>query len=277
MKKPNILLLSAILFLLLKSLLWGKDINLNSIWTKSEIMVDGKESEWSGKIYYLENQKIGIGLQNDTSNLYILVKATDWSRQMQIMRTGLTIWLDATGKNKKSLGIHYPIGMQEYGIPDVKANPNTEFESEQKNRSAEMLKEIEVLGPEKNDRNRIPRANNFGIEASLSDTLGVMVYELKIPLQGTNEHPYAISAGQGSAISVGLEGGKFNREMMGNRMRMRGGMPGGEGGMRPGGMMPGEGQPPESTSVGGRERGKMLQPIDLWTKVSLAKTTGDNN
>jgi len=275
MKKPNILLLSALLSLLLSPLLWGKDINLNSPWTKSEIAVDGKESEWSGKIYYLEDQKIGVGLQNDTSNLYILVKATDRSRQMQIMRTGLTIWIDATGKDKKSLGIHYPIGMQEYGIPDVKANPNTEFASEQKNRFAEMLKEIEVLGPEKNDRNRISRANNFGIEATLSDTLGVMVYELKIPLSATNEHPYAISAIPGSSISVGLEGGKFSREMMGNRMRMRGGMPSGEGGMRPGGMMPGEGQSPESTSTGGRERGKMLEPIDFWAKVSLAKVTGD--
>jgi hypothetical protein len=277
MKKPNILLLSLVLSLLLTPLLWAKDINLNSIWTKSEIVVDGKESEWSGKIYYLEDQKIGVGLQNDTSNLYILVKTTDRSRQLQIMRTGLTIWLDATGKDKKSLGIHYPIGMQEYGILDVKANPNTEFASEQKNRFAEMLKEIEVLGPEKNDRNRISKANNFGIEATLSDTLGVMVYELKIPLSTTNEHPYAISAIPGSSISVGLEGGKFSREMMENRMRMRGGMPGGEGGMRPGGMMPGEGQPPESTSTGGRERGKMPEPVDFWAKVPLARAGGDKN
>jgi hypothetical protein len=166
--------------------------------------------------------------------------------------------------------------MQEYGIPDVKANPNTEFGSEQKNRFAEMLKEIEVLGPEKNDRNRISRANNFGIEATLEDTLGVMSYELKIPLKSTNEHPYAISQGIGSTISVGLEGGKFNREMMGERMRMRGGMPGGEGGVPPGGMSPGEGKPSEG-APGGRERGKMPEPIDFWAKVSLAKVTGDKN
>ncbi|HVP36131.1 MAG TPA: hypothetical protein VMT04_03970, partial [Terriglobales bacterium] len=82
----------------------------------------------------------------------------------------------------------------------------------------------------------------------------------------------AISSDPGSSISVGLEGGKFDREMMGNRMHMRGGMPGGEGGMRPGGMMPGEGQPPDSASVGRRERGKMLEPVDIWAKVSLAKT-----
>ena len=272
MRKPYIFLLSILLFLLISPLLWSKDINLNSIWTKSEIVVDGKESEWSGSIYYLEEQKIGLGLQNDTANLYIIVKATDRNTQLQIMRRGLTIWLDAKGKKNKTLGIHYPIGMQEYGIPEVKANPNTEFASEQQNQFTEMLKEIEILGPEKNDRNRISRANNFGIEASLNDTLGVMIYELKIPLRSTNEYPYAISAGPGSDISVGLEAGKFNREMMKEHMPMREGMPGREGGMAPGG-----GGPPGGMHPGGRERGKMPEPIDFWAKVSLAKAAGDKN
>lgn len=272
MRKPYIFLLSILLFLLISPLLWSKDINLNSIWTKSEIVVDGKESEWSGSIYYLEEQKIGLGLQNDTANLYIIVKATDRNTQLQIMRRGLTIWLDAKGKKNKTLGIHYPIGMQEYGIPEVKANPNTEFASEQQTRFTEMLKDIEVLGPEKNDRNRIGKVNSFGIEASLSDTLGVMIYELKIPLRSTNEYPYAVSAGPGSSIGVGLEAGKFNREGMGQHMRMRGGMPGGEGGMPHGGSEPSEGRPP-----GSRERGKMPEPIDFWAKVSLAKVTGDKN
>jgi len=270
MRKLYIFLLALALFLLLSALLWGKDINLNSIWTKSEIVVDGKESEWSGSIYYLEEQKIGLGLQNDTADLYIIVKATDRNTQLQIMRRGLTIWLDAKGKKNKTLGIHYPIGMQEYGIPEVKANPNTEFAAEQQNRFTEMLKEIEILGPEKNERNRISRANNLGIEASLNDTLGVMIYELKIPLRPTNEYPYAVSAGTGSDISVGLEAGKFNREIMRDRMRMRGGMPGGEGGMPPG-----DGGPPEGMPPGGRERGKMTEPIDFWAKVSLAKVTND--
>lgn len=173
------------------------------------------------------------------------------------------------------MGIHYPIGMQEYGIPEVKAVPNTEFATEQQNRFAEMLKEVEVLGPGKNDRNRIGIANNFGIEASLKDTLGVMIYELKIPLRSTSQYPYGISANSGSSFSLGLETGKFNREMMRDRMRIRGGMPGGEGGMPPEGTGSG-GERPEGMPPGGRERGQMLQPIDLWAKILLAKP-GEGN
>lgn len=272
MRKPYIFLLTMVLFLLLTPVLWCKDMDLNSLWRKAEIMVDGKEAEWSGSIYYLEEQKIGIGLQNDSANLYIIIKATDRNTQLQIMRTGLTIWFDATRKDKKSVGIHYPIGMQEYGIPEVKTNPNTEFATEQQNLFTEMLKEIEVLGPEKNDRNRMARANSFGIEVSLNDTLGVMIYELKIPLRSTNERPYAISSNPGDIISLGLETGKFNKEMMKGNRPMRGGMPGGGGGMPSGGGGPPGGMPP-----GGRERGKMMEPLDFWAKVALAKATSDKN
>lgn len=98
MRRRYILFLLAVMLLTLTPLLWCKDKDLNSIWSKSEITVDGKESEWSGSIYYLEDQKIGIGLQNDTANLYVLIKATDRARQMQLMRTGLTIWFDPAGK-----------------------------------------------------------------------------------------------------------------------------------------------------------------------------------
>jgi len=272
MRKPYIFLLSMVLFLLLTPVLWCKDMDLNSLWRKAEIMVDGKETEWSGSIYYLEEQKIGIGLQNDSANLYVIVKAMDRSTQLQIMRTGLTIWLDAKGKKKKTLGIHYPIGMQDYGIPEVRANQNTEFAKEQQNQFTEMLKEIEVLGPEKNDRNRMARVNSFGIEASLNDTLGVMIYELKIPLRPTDELPYAISSNPGDIISLGVETGKFNKEIMRGNRPMRGGMPGGRGGMPPGG-----GEPPGGMSPGGRERGKMMEPIDFWAKVALAKAASDKN
>ncbi len=277
MRKMYVLLLSVMMTLLLVPQTWSKDVNLKSIWAKTQMTVDEEESEWSGSIYYLEKQKIGIGLQNDSANLYVLVKATDRGAQAQIMRRGLTIWLDAKGKAKKTLGIHFPIGMLGYGIPDVRPNPNTEFAGEQQARIAEMLREIEVLGPEKNDRNRISMTNSFGIEASLKDTLGTLICELKIPLILTSVHPYAVSSGPGSAISVGLETGKFDREMAGEHMRMRGMMPGGERRMPPGEAPSDTSEAPEGMRSGARERGRMPVQIDIWAKVSLAKAAGDKN
>jgi hypothetical protein len=257
--------------LLLTSVVWCKDTEFNSIWRKAEITVDGAESEWSGSFYYLEEQKVGLGLQNDTDNLYVIIKATDRNTQLQIMRTGLTIWLDATGKKKKTLGIHYPIGMQDYGMTLAMDRQPSQDSSKLQKQFTEMLDKIEILGLEKNDRNRIARVNSFGIEASINDTLGVMVCEFKIPLKQSDELPYAVAANIGSVISLGLETGEFKREKMKGNMPMGEGMHGGRGGR--GGMPPGGGSMPP----GNRRSGTMSEPIKFWAKLSLAKAAIDKN
>jgi hypothetical protein len=269
MKKLYLYFLGISILLLLTSVVWGKDPNFKSNWRQADIIVDGNESEWAGSFIYLEEIKIGIGIKNDGDNLYVILKTTDANKQRQIMRMGLTIWLDATGKKKKNLGIHYPIGMQAYGMPSAIGQQSDEPNNELKKQFTEMLKEVEILGPEKNDRNRVPRINNFGIEVSLNDTLGVMIYELKIPLKSTKEFPYAVGANAADIISLGLETGEFNREMM------RGERPPGRRGERPpGGRPPGErGERPS----GGRGGDMMPEPIKFWAKVALASATVNKN
>jgi hypothetical protein len=272
MRKTYFLYLLTGMLLFLTTVTSGKETQLNSIWKQAEIKVDGDESEWSGSMYYLEEQKVGLGLKNDTSDLYIIIKAADRNTQLQIMRTGLTIWLDAKGKKEKTLGIHYPIGMQDYGIPMVMGQKSEENKEERQKQFTEMTEKIEILGPEKNERNRIARVNNSGIQASINDTLGIMVCELKIPLKKTDEFPYAIAAKAGDIISLGLETGEFKREKMKGNMHMGEGMPGGRGGMPPGG-----GSPPGGMHPRGREGIKMPEQIKFWAQVTLATGVTDKN
>ncbi|MGB2988832.1 MAG: hypothetical protein WBC98_02640 [Candidatus Zixiibacteriota bacterium] len=238
--------------------------SLISSWRSVEIRVDGVDSEWSSPLFHFEDENVVIGLRNDADNLYVVLKGMDRKRHMQVMRAGFTVWLDATGKNKKTLGIRYPIGMQAYGIPAVKSEPGTEFDEEQRKKLAEMMGEIEILGPEKSDRNRAWKSNPYGIEVELGDTLGAMIYELKIPLKPTDDSPYAIFANAGDVISLGLETGEMSMGDRGGHPPMGGGMPGGRGGQ--GGMGGGgkRGGPPG----GGMGEG-IPQPIKLWAKVSL--------
>lgn len=273
MRRSYLFNLSICIFLFLTSLARAKDISFNSVWKQAEITVDGKDSEWSGLLYYLEEEKLAIGMQNDSISLYVVLKATDKNVQVQIMRTGLTIWLDAKGKKNKNLGIHYPIGIRGYGIPEVTARPNSEFSKEQQNKFMEMLDEIEIYGPEKEVQNRIYKKNSFGIEVSINDTLGMMIYELKIPLKPKEEFPHAIAANTGDIISLGLETGEFKREMMKGNPPRGGGMPGGRGEMPPGGIPPGG----RGGMPGGREGIKMSEPIKFWAEVSLAKAVVDKN
>jgi hypothetical protein len=272
MRKTYFLYLLTGMLLILTAATSGKETQLNSIWKQAEIKVDGDESEWSGSMYYLEEQKVGIGLKNDTSDLYIIIKATDRNTQLQIMRTGLTIWLDAKDKKEKTLGIHYPIGMQDYGIPMVMGQKPEENKEERQKQFTEMTEKIEILGPEKNEQNRIDRVNNSGIEASINDTLGVMVCELKIPLKKTDEFPYAIAAKAGDIISLGLETGEFKREKMKGNMHMGEGMP--PGGMPPNGR---GGRSGRGGMPGGREGMKTPEPIKFWANVSLASATVNKN
>ena len=272
MRKPYLFYLLIGLMLFLTTATGGKETQLMSIWRQAEIKVDGAESEWSGSLYYLEEQKVGIGLKNDTNNLYIIIKAIDQNTQLQIMRTGLTIWLDAKGKKEKTLGIHYPIGMQDYGIPMVMGQKPEENKEERQKQFTEMTEKIEILGPGKNERNRIARVNNSGIEASINDTLGVMVCELKIPLKQSDEFPYAVAADAGAAISLGLETGELRREEMKGNPPMGRGMPPGGGGP-PGGMPPGG----RGGMPGGKGGIKMPEQIKFWAKVSLASATVNKN
>lgn len=247
-------------------------VSLTSSWRSVEITVDGVDSEWSGSLFYFEDENVVIGLQNDADNLYLVLKGMDRKRQMQVMRAGFTVWLDATGKNKKTLGIRYPIGMQAYGIPAVRSEPGTEFDQEQRRKLAEMMGEIEILGPEKSDRNRVWKSNPYGIEAELGDTLGAMIYELKIPLKPTDESPYAIFANAGDVISLGLETGEMSRGDRGGHPPMGGGMRGGGGGR---GGMGGGGK--RGGPRGGRMGEGMPQSIKLWAKVTLAAPITEEN
>ena len=259
-----------ILFLLASSLRC-KELGSESVWKQTEIKVDGVDSEWSGSLIYLEENNIGIGLQNDADNLYIILKTANQNTQHKVMRTGLTVWLDAKGKKKKTLGIHYPIGMQPYGMPSGMSRQPSENPNELQSRFTERMKEMEILNSEKNSRSRVPKINYLGIEFSLNNIREVMIYELKIPLKSTKEFPYAINANPGELISLGLETGKFKLERTEGNRPMGEGMPGGRNGMPPGGKPPGD-MPP-----GDRRGGMMSEPIKFWFKVSLARTVDDKN
>jgi hypothetical protein len=155
-------------------------------------------------------------------------------------------------------------------MPPARDTQPDEFRGELRRQFAEMLSEEEILGPEKNDRNRVPTMNNLGIEASLSDTLGMMIYELKIPMKSTEEFHYALGARPGATISLGFETGEFKRQMARQNMRRPEGMPDQEG-VRPPGERPFGRRPSERTGSGMR-----AEPIKFWAKATLAGAASKN-
>lgn len=250
-----------------------------SRWRSAEIKVDGSDSEWTEVITYLEKEKLGFGLKNDSSDLYICLKF-DRAIQRQAMMFGFTLWFDASAKNKKTFGLRFPIGMMNFEsdfMPDPMA-PMEEGGERQKQFTA-MLREVEVLGPEKDDRNRFLAGSSFGIQAATFDSPAGLVCEVKIPLQSAPGRPYAIAAALGQTLSVGFEMGELDREKMRERMGREGGPSG--GGRPPGGMPPGGGTRggrfPGGRPEGGPPGGmKMPSAFTVWRRVNLAASVSDS-
>jgi hypothetical protein len=249
---------------------------LQSNWRQAAVEGAASDSLWNRSLMFLDEPNMGIGLQNDADNLYIFLKAINRAAQIKIMRNGLTVWLDAVGKKNKTFGIHYPIGMQNPGMPLRGYQPPGAESGELRRQFAQIPDTMEIIGPHKNERNSFSVRDIEGLTVSLHDSLGVMIYELTIPLRRSDELPYGIGVGPGKAIGLGLETGQFKREMTGENSHRGGKMPGGRGGGRPDGGFGfpggrGRMRPP------GNEGGMGFEPIKVWAKVILASPGGARN
>jgi len=129
---------------------------------------------------------------------------------------------------------------------------------------------LELLGPGKDDRRSLQLDHTPGIEVRIGRVEGSVVYELKVPLQVDDGHPYAIGARPGATIGIGLETPEVEKpESAGDAgMPGKGGRPPGGGGMGGGGM---GGGPPMGGGGHGRPGGfEPAKPIKAWATVRLA-------
>ena len=99
----------------------------DSTWRDREITIDGKDdgAEWENARYFFGDKKITIGLLNDESNLYIRLSSRDSNMQKQLLALGFIAWFDAKGGKKKTLGIHFPIGMQSSDMQIMRSGRST--------------------------------------------------------------------------------------------------------------------------------------------------------
>jgi hypothetical protein len=232
----------------------GSTVDVASSWSNSPVVIDGKADEWASSLKEIKDSPVMFGMRNDQDYLYICLESSDRQFRQQLMGLGMTIWFEPKGGDK--IGIHYPFGMTagmgmgsmggaggsggerlgeeppEGGPPDMREGRGGSM--------PEPVKELEILGPGKNDVERLPIVQTPGIAVQIGQSRGNMVYELKIPLKKTPEHPYAIASGVGSVVDVNFETGKFNPPS---------GRPG--GGMSGGGGGPGEGGFPGAGGTGG--------------------------
>jgi hypothetical protein len=245
---------------------------LASKWSERPIRIDGNLRDWSDSTTFAEKDGVRYAVMNDGNFLYLCLLSSKPGLGRQIMARGMTVWFDPNGGDKKTIGIRFPVGMGGMGRQEMSARPP---EDEQGRRGAreqgldrEPLNDFEYLGPGENDRQRVARLQGQGVELHLTATQERFLYELKIPLQYSSQHPYSIETHAGGNIGIGVESNTAQR--MPEEMRPSEGTEGGRPGMgagRGGGRMPG------GMGRGGQTRATAPSSINFnfWSHVQLAE------
>ena len=248
----------------------GSTMELPSSWADSAVAISGDASVWKAPLTSLKDTKVFLGIQNDQDYLYVCLTSPDQQFRHQLIGAGLSVWFESDA-GKRS-GVMFPIGMvREEGRP----SPGQEGDRDSGDREhifEQALQDLEVLGPGKDDRNLFSTVQVPGISVKIGSSGNTTVYELKIPLKKSSEHPYAVDASPGSSVLVDIQTGKI--ESGAGRGEGGEGMRGAGGGRRPrggGGGMPGGGMGEGREGGGGRSfRGNRPEPLDVSVRVHLA-------
>lgn len=236
---------------------------LKSQWLDREITIDGNADDWLGVKYYFEEYQVAVGFFNDDRYLYMGFMAENPMLLVQIMRQGLTLWIDPLGKKNKYFGICFPLpgpSRQKRPLPDAASELNR---AELPQLFAQSLNELEIVGPGDNQVERLFLSDLTGIKMAVKPSAGMLVYELKIPFEADENNRYAVGAEPGDKISIGILSPKLNFHSVSKRKP--GGMAGmgARGGGRPGGMA--------GRRIPGRAGGfRVPKDLKIWATLQLA-------
>ncbi len=199
---------------------------LENLAPEADISVDGRADDWRGALSMIEGSSASLGVSNDEEDLFVCLVTLSSLLEARIMYSGLTVWFDPHGGNKRVLGIRYPGQVRDGGTGD-RASPTGS--------SAGNSPGLEIIRRGSSDLQPLETARLLGIEARLARTSGILVYELKVPLLPSLAHPLAVGAPPGQLIGVGIDTTDPDRGRA--ILRPLGGLPpmGGGGGWAKGG------------------------------------------
>jgi hypothetical protein len=81
---------------------------VGSQWTSAPIKIDGAKTEWDEDALVEDKDlEISYGFKNDPNFLYLLLAFNSPKSVSTIDGTGLTLWIDAEGKDKKTYGLKF--------------------------------------------------------------------------------------------------------------------------------------------------------------------------
>ncbi len=262
-----------------------KDSAVPVHWADEAITVDGQSSDWRDlTTRYFEEEKIVLGLANDSERLYILFRFGDpqWARSIRM--SGLTLRFDPEGGDN-TFTLNYNGGPSPEHFRAL--GPGAEGDGSRQRTTAgieagdepPMRPREPQLQIEIEDRiSRMPIASDGSVGPMVAFAMdhGMYCYECSIPLAETEVRYYGLGTAPGAVIGLRAEWGGIPDDRPGRGMG--GGMMGGPPG---GGTFDGGGPPGGPGGMGGPPGERMLtaEKQDVSLTIVLAsgrsETTGD--
>ena len=233
-----------------------------------------------------KKSKLQYSISNDSKNIYICIKATDEQYQAKIIRAGMQINIDTSGKEGQQMSISYPIPMVSNEKPKMPDNMKPGLEKDKNNNPMKTQfllehKEMQLSGFKPPINGIVPFKNDYGIFVNIDwDSLNIMYYKAIIPFN--TFYKEALIQSDSSKIfyfsfvvnAMDMPDNKMEGPPGGGKMPEGGNMPNAGGGEMGGGRGMGNGGPPPSGGAGMQQADNSLfikNVIKVKIKMAVGK------
>ena len=245
---------------------------------------------------YISDTKTGWMCYNDSTHLFFAFSFFDPRVQGQILRSGMTVFIDTTGKMKEGCFVRFPLIRRE-AVSGLEAGPKPQPRQSTSGRgqriSAEMLlvqaQGFELLWQKGNDVIKVnPSAGNTDFKISIGlDTTNALNIVVGVPLKMINPaglpglDKMVMGMRFGQSVTGSDRGGARPQMAGGNQQSVMSGSSAGTGGGGGGGGRGGRGGSGGGgggnagsgrvATGGGGQPGMDNSPVEFWYKTKLAR------
>ena len=170
---------------------------------------DGQPTDWADSLRYDPDSRLQYQVLNDSRTVYLRLKVADPATQARVLRQGLTIWLDTTGRSQRQFGVRYPLG----GVPagaQAAPDPSAPLAARRALRTLALaeMREMELLNYKGSKEATLTDAQSpLGVKVALGfNAQDDLIYELAVPLRLLYRRPPALGAGRAAVVGVLVAG-----------------------------------------------------------------------
>jgi hypothetical protein len=143
----------------------GSTASLPGTWQPTPIVIDGDNKDWPSPYPNYDAQSmVAYATSNDARNLYVTMETGDEMTQIKILKRGLTLSIDTTGKKSPQFEINYPLPNENEPLDMIR--PDGQKTALAKKQSEQKLNSL------------VQEANQFSLNGFSECSGGFMVHQI---------------------------------------------------------------------------------------------------